>query len=207
MYHLPLLPGYGPGINVRSSAAPAAIPTPTAEDIIAPVSESVGEATTYEETYLSSSAPTRLEGFSPGTSPNADIAYTTDTDTPKLAPVELTVASAPPQRRPSPPHDPDTFGEAVFFQYGVVVFFGLDASQEDSILEDIEGAGTMIKPLKEENWEVEECHYEVCECLLSIQIMLSYTLHSTSLTSRTLVFSTTSSVSLSHSSLEQTDRP
>ena len=205
MYHLPLLPGYGPGVNVRSSAAPAAIPTPTAEDIIAPVSESVGEATTYEETYLSSSAPTRLEGFSPGTSPNADIAYTTDTETPKLAPAELTAAFVP-QRRPSPPHDPDTFGEAVFFQYGVVVFFGLDASQEHSILEDIEGAGTMIKPLKEDNWEVEECHYEVCGPASFTYAIVSYTRHSTSLISRTLAFSMISTVSLSHSSLRQTDR-
>ncbi|KAI0087339.1 hypothetical protein BDY19DRAFT_893087 [Irpex rosettiformis] len=153
MYHLPLLPGYGPGINVRSSAAPAVIPTPIA------IFEA-GDGTSYDGPYLSSSAPTQLEGFSPGTSPNADTVYATDVDTPKLTPAELSVIPAPPQRRPSPPHDTDTFGEVVFFQYGVVVFFGLDASQEHSILEDVEGAGIMSKPRLEDRWEVEECHYE-----------------------------------------------
>lgn len=161
MYHLPLLPGYGPGINVRSSAAPSTIPTPTAEDIIAPAE---GEETADEGVYFPSSAPTaQLEGFSPGTSPLNVKDYATDVETPKLAATNLPVSStaAPQQRRASPPLDPDTFGEAIFFQYGVVVFFGLDVSQEHSILEDVEGAGIMVKPLPEDRWEVEECHYEV----------------------------------------------
>ncbi|KAI0767887.1 hypothetical protein BC629DRAFT_874765 [Irpex lacteus] len=160
MYHLPLLPGYGPGINVRSSAAPSTIPTPTAEDIIAPAE---GEETADEGVYFPSSAPTaRLEGFSPGTSPLNVKDYATDVETPKLAAANLSAsaAAAPQQRRASPPLDPDTFGEAIFFQYGVVVFFGLDVSQEHSILEDVEGAGIMVKPLPEDRWEVEECHYE-----------------------------------------------
>lgn len=179
MYHLPLLPGYGPGINVRSSAAPSTIPTPTAEDIIAPAE---GEETADEGVYFPSSLPTaRLEGFSPGTSPLNVKDYATDVETPKLATADLPASSAaaPQQRRASPSLDPDTFGEAIFFQYGVVVFFGLDVSQEHSILEDVEGAGIMVKPLPEDRWEVEECHYEALhrlstylQRLLHVQIPL-----------------------------------
>jgi uncharacterized Rmd1/YagE family protein len=154
MYHLPLLPGYGPGINIRSSAAPA-IPIPTAEDVVAPVSEA--EETAYESgMYLSSSAPAHIDSFMPGTSPG----NYTDAETPRYPP-DTPISPAPPPRRSSPHHDPDMFGEAVFFQYGVVVFFGLDDSQEHSILDDIEAANIMQKPLPEDRWEVEECHYEV----------------------------------------------
>lgn len=55
----------------------------------------------------------------------------------------------------------EEFAEAVFFSYGVVVFFGLDEGQEKGILEDIDGAGIMKRKMDEEKWEVEECHYSV----------------------------------------------
>ncbi|KAI0701338.1 hypothetical protein BC835DRAFT_240829 [Cytidiella melzeri] len=155
MYHLPLLPGYGPGINIRSSAKPA-MPTPLADDSIAPVSEA--EETADEAAYFSTSATAQLNGFSPGTSPTDG--HYIDVETPRLPPPDSPVSPLPPPRRFSPLNDPETFGEAVFFQYGVVVFFGLDDSQEHSILEDVENAGIMQKPLPEERWEVEECHYE-----------------------------------------------
>jgi uncharacterized Rmd1/YagE family protein len=50
-------------------------------------------------------------------------------------------------------------GEVIFFDYGVTVFFGLTEREERDILEDCESAGTWSRSLKEEDWEVEECHY------------------------------------------------
>ena len=121
---MPLLPGYGLGINVRSSAAPAMPPTPTAEDIVAaPMSEA--EETADEGTYFPSSAPepSHLDNFSPGTSPIGYHHHMPETPVSPAPPVQ--------PRRGSPNHqDPDTFGEAVFFQYGVVVFFGVSVSAD-----------------------------------------------------------------------------
>ena len=78
--------------------------------------------------------------------------------------VQMPLSPVIPPRR-SPSHvDPDLFAEAVFFAYGVVVFFGFDEAQERGILEDVETAEIMQKPLPEERWEIEECHYEV-RCL------------------------------------------
>lgn len=129
-----------------------------------PLSEA--EETADEMAYFSSSAPANLDSFSPGTSPmGGDL---TDTETPRLQQPDTPASTAPAYKRSVPQLDPDTVGEAVFFQYGVVVFFGLDDSQEHSILEDIEAAGIMNKPLPEERWEVEECHYEVTNHLSSL---------------------------------------
>jgi uncharacterized Rmd1/YagE family protein len=50
-------------------------------------------------------------------------------------------------------------GEVVFFDYGVTVFFGLTEREERDVLEDCESAGVWSRSLKEEDWEVEECHY------------------------------------------------
>lgn len=157
MYHLPLLPGYGPGINVRSSAAPTPA-SPTADDAIPPVSEA--EETADEGAYFST-APTLSGGhsFSPSTSPIAGPVFS---DSEAALAVQLPISpSIPSFKKATPALDPDNFAEAVFFAYGVVVFFGLDESQEHSILDDVEMAETMQKPLPQERWEVEECHFEV----------------------------------------------
>jgi uncharacterized Rmd1/YagE family protein len=58
------------------------------------------------------------------------------------------------------PDEDEDIGEAVFFEYGVVVFFGLDVGQERSILDDIQGAEILRRPMDEDNWEIEECHFE-----------------------------------------------
>lgn len=157
MYHLPLLPGYGPGINVRSSALSA--PIPVTEEVIINVSEAEIEETADEssvEPPTPQSAP-ELELFTPSTSP----AVAAFSDIEAIASSLPVTPSAPPAVRRQSPVDPDIFGEAVFFQYGVVVFFGLDESQERSILDDVHGAGVMHKSMPEERWEVEACHYEV----------------------------------------------
>lgn len=52
-------------------------------------------------------------------------------------------------------------GEAVFFEYGVSVFFGFQEEDEKDIMEDCEGAGAWIRGQEEDDWEVEEFHYAV----------------------------------------------
>ncbi|KAF5357178.1 hypothetical protein D9756_006608 [Leucocoprinus leucothites] len=66
----------------------------------------------------------------------------------------------PPQPEPSPmkPTEDDIV-EVVFFEYGVVVFFGLTEGQERDILEDIENAGIMKRKINDDDWEIEECHF------------------------------------------------
>ncbi|KAF8190535.1 hypothetical protein BJ912DRAFT_1022218 [Pholiota molesta] len=74
---------------------------------------------------------------------------------------------APPFPTPSRPPLPseaskrsdDDVAEVVFFEYGVVVFFGLAEDQERDILEDIDNAGIMKRKMEEEDWEIEECHF------------------------------------------------
>lgn len=55
----------------------------------------------------------------------------------------------------------DEVAEVVFFQYGVVVFFGLEEGQEKGIIEDLDNNGILKRPVKEDDWEVEECHFTV----------------------------------------------
>jgi uncharacterized Rmd1/YagE family protein len=64
------------------------------------------------------------------------------------------------RRRKSSSHV-NQVAEAVFFSYGVSVFFGFQEREEKEIMEDCEKAGTWIRPQKEDDWEVEECHYLV----------------------------------------------
>ncbi|KAH7886839.1 hypothetical protein F5I97DRAFT_1060802 [Phlebopus sp. FC_14] len=56
-------------------------------------------------------------------------------------------------------HDPDQVAEVVFFAYGVAVFYGFSEVQERGILEDLEIAGVLKRPIREEDWEIEACHF------------------------------------------------
>lgn len=56
----------------------------------------------------------------------------------------------------------DNIAEVIFFEYGVIVFFGLDERGERDVLEDISKAGGMKRPINEDEWEIEECHFAVC---------------------------------------------
>ncbi|KAK4684568.1 required for meiotic nuclear division protein 1, partial [Tremellales sp. Uapishka_1] len=49
--------------------------------------------------------------------------------------------------------------EAVFFSYGVSVFFGFGEQEEKLIMEDCENAGVWLRGQEEDDWEVEEFHY------------------------------------------------
>ncbi|EEB87190.1 hypothetical protein MPER_15561, partial [Moniliophthora perniciosa FA553] len=79
--------------------------------------------------------------------------------TPLIDPSPSVPTTYPPQR-PDPPHLPDDGNaEVVFFEYGVVVCFGLTEDQEKSILEDVDNAGVMKRKIPEGDWEIEECHF------------------------------------------------
>jgi uncharacterized Rmd1/YagE family protein len=55
----------------------------------------------------------------------------------------------------------DRIADVVFFAYGVVVFFGLDEGQERAIVEDLNNANILKRPMREDDWEIEECHFAV----------------------------------------------
>ncbi|KAF9450288.1 DUF155-domain-containing protein [Macrolepiota fuliginosa MF-IS2] len=196
MYHLPLLPGYGPGANLRSS-----VPAPVSHGVSYLSALSEAEEDGYQGTYftqpmrrssserrdgyISSTSPVETRKLHPSTPPAASIPqldpYTpasdinievsmsssaailseaeawTDTE-PATSPnwrAQKDVEIIPPT--PGPPEDEVV--EVVFFEYGVVVFFGLTESQEKDILEDIENAGIMKRKINDDDWEIEECHF------------------------------------------------
>ena len=137
----------------HDSEAPATgIPIIQASD-----AEEVTEGAAY---FSAPSGTTGLADYMPSTSLPGGLSDT-DIEKPENPADEGPSTPRPVVRKPAPPPNPDTFAEAVFLDYGVVVFFGLDESQERSILEDVQGAGVMEKPIKESRWEIEECHYEV----------------------------------------------
>lgn len=156
MYHLPLLPGYGPSANIRSSAAPIPLkpdpiaPMSEAEDIISLPSTPSMPLTISDEALMSPPPPVdhNAEPFSP-----------TIPETPSL--------DQHPVHEQEEEEGETRFAEAVFFTYGVVVFFGLEEGQERAILEDIQNAGIMRRPMEEDRWEIEECHYAVCSLSVS----------------------------------------
>ncbi|GBE88755.1 hypothetical protein SCP_1401600 [Sparassis crispa] len=185
MYHFPLLPAYGPNLNIRSSAPPAQ--SDGAEDPEAGFSEV--EEDWYQGSYFKpSSSPTAaapaMGGFIPSTSPivtGADLVGATEIEVvPETsANADLSVDVQPKVqqdvreqrvfrrkrgdgragRKSSTAASTEDFAEAIFFEYGVVVFFGFSEEQERGILEDVEAAGALRRKLVEADWEIEQCHY------------------------------------------------
>ena len=193
MYHLPLLPGYGPDANVRSSAPPK---TNDGKSILNALSEA--EENGYQGSYFIhnneqsvaphhdgylTSSPTDTRNNTAVTTPATQEYYTStseaETDhyasaseaegltshTQDVGSSSAPSASVPVISTPSglnqPPGNDNEHAEAVFFEYGVVVFFGFTEVQEKSILEDIHNAGIVKRRISEDEWEVEECHYAV----------------------------------------------
>ncbi|KAF8625262.1 hypothetical protein AX15_005474 [Amanita polypyramis BW_CC] len=192
-YYLPLLPGYGPNANVRSSA-------PKGAPDLSHFSEA--EEIGYQGTYFSSSSR-RLRGrtthdgyissaFAPNSRnahPSSSIlspdlggpsdggASETETEVPMSAsegtlPIRIdvepytTIPEMAWEEGPSvtPPQingaeDDLGMAEAVFFEYGVVVFFGFEERHELDILEDLDNTGVMRRKFKTDDWEIEECHF------------------------------------------------
>ena len=182
MYHLPLLPGYGPAAKVRSSV-------PALSDTRRLSHMSQAEEDGYTGSY-----------FIPGGSPEQGFSHHDG----YIAAARSLTGSPPPDRRmrepeenefegesrergsllvdtpvlvqstacPPPVNEPrtpvvtgDDAAEIVFFAYGVAVFFGFDEMQEHNILEDVHGAGTLKGARAEREWEVEECHFAVCSLI------------------------------------------
>ncbi|TFK38129.1 hypothetical protein BDQ12DRAFT_684013 [Crucibulum laeve] len=206
MYHLPLLPGYGPNANIRSSA-PAK--QTAGKSFLARLSEA--EENGYQGTYFTSAAarsPTSLrEGY---ISSNSPVESRKHHPVDVVLPESLLEAASPPhpsvtvsEPEPEPPtpstadmrtpfsdidqgaqtdveqererhhaelQEADDVGlprpqmddnvvEAVFFEYGVVVFFGMSEAQERDVLEDVDNAGIMKRKVVDDDWEIEECHF------------------------------------------------
>ncbi|KIJ15894.1 hypothetical protein PAXINDRAFT_168871 [Paxillus involutus ATCC 200175] len=55
----------------------------------------------------------------------------------------------------------EPIAEVVFFEYGVTVFYGFDATQERCVIDDLTNAGIFKRMIKEDDWEVEECHFAI----------------------------------------------
>ncbi|KAI0642682.1 DUF155-domain-containing protein [Trametes meyenii] len=184
MYHLPLLPGYGPGSNIRSSAPPV---TPGHEDPSSGFSDA--EEDGYQGTYFSADhqEPTTsqpIEGFIPSASPvtathglpvNSPNEVRGAAESQVRTSQQLLVAVSTEEREHEPlksetsrpkrisrrktTSEAENFAEAVFFEYGVVVFYGFREDQELGIVEDVEFAGIMLRKIPHDDWEVEACHY------------------------------------------------
>ncbi|KZT04460.1 DUF155-domain-containing protein [Laetiporus sulphureus 93-53] len=170
MYHLPLLPGYGPQANIRSSAPPSS----DAEDPSSGFSEA--EEDGYQGTYFNnpeSSTTPPSASYIISSSPiltNADISMP---DAPLASPSVHPEIHSPQEDRAERKsrkkrskgiaNDVDAregeYAEAIFFAYGVAVFYGFSEEQERGILEDVEHAGIMRRKFVEDDWEIEECHY------------------------------------------------
>lgn len=223
MYHLPLLPGYGPNANIRSSASSR---KKIGKSPLGHLSEA--EENGYQGPYFPAhSPPAHNDGYisaspigarksrSPSSSQDTervidgdgDPGFMTDPET--ILPASRTSNANPnatdgnrrgdgdvnidpgaetdpgiyaqtwrtKKDKETPNEEPEVLkdngkekekdreediAEVVFFEYGVVVFFGLQERQEKDILEDIDKAGIIKRILNEDDWEIEECHYEVC---------------------------------------------
>lgn len=188
-----MLPGYGPNVNIRSSAPKGPPDISDAEEIgyqgtyfTSPGKHPARRANTRNG-YISSTSPVDRRDVRPSSSsfppdlegPSNSILPESETELP-LFPSEAVlfdhtdtevdvraVESAwegayhdtPPQVYKKE-EDWDT-AEAVFFEYGVAVFFGFEEGQELDILEDLENVGIMRRKLKQDDWEIEECHFAV----------------------------------------------
>ena len=175
MYHLPLLPGYSLHTNLRSSAFAT-----SSSDTDPMYQLSEAEELGYQGTYFTSNSveQRQLDGYmtgngSPVHTPLISVSYEDspqiqqpreyrdDTHAPAKAPQtpNFTRRKKRKPQKAEPPVDYSNVAEAVFFSYGVAVFFGFIENQEIGILEDLERAGVMKRKMTEDDWEVEECHF------------------------------------------------
>lgn len=153
MYHLPLLPGYDPSVNVRSSVAAK---SPGGKSFMRRLSEA--EENGYEGTYFASE--------------DGEDSFLTDGYIVSSSPSETRTSNErgehqqPRRRTRAKSVSEEKIAEVIFFSYGVIVFFGLREQQERAIIEDINTAGILTRKFGEDAWEVEECHF-VVSCLSS----------------------------------------
>jgi uncharacterized Rmd1/YagE family protein len=178
MYHLPLLPGYGPAVKVRSS-----VPAPSHTRRLSRMSQAEEDGYTgsyfipgrspergfshdgYIARSLTNSPPVERrmrdleENEVEGESRERERGFIMDT--PLVTQNPTLVPPTPVSEPRTPVAAGDDAAEIVFFAYGVVVFFGFEEMQERDILEDVHGAGAVKGVRAEGEWEIEECHYAV----------------------------------------------
>ncbi|KZS96299.1 DUF155-domain-containing protein [Sistotremastrum niveocremeum HHB9708] len=154
VYHLPLLPGYGPNTLVRSSVPPK---SPGGKTIFARMSEA--EEQGYEGMYFNEETQETeflsQDGFISGSPQTPLKPLSTPIDDP-----EHRTPPTPARKRLNTLLPNETVAEAVIFSYGVAVFFGFEEAQEKDILEDLEESGALTRRIPEDEWEIEEFHYE-----------------------------------------------
>lgn len=190
MYHLPLLPGYSPSTNIRSSAAVTkahlsrlseaeengyqgsyfATPRPRSRQESLRREDDGYVTEGREGGYVTEGSPveTRREDpphtFMFTAESEAEAGGETDVehDNPRGRDELRTPAlhQASPQRDPDPESE-EPIAEVVFFAYGVAVFYGFNETQERSIIDDLANAGIFRRMIKESDWETEECHFAV----------------------------------------------
>lgn len=114
--------------------------------------------------------PSRTIMFTPESEVEADGGFITDaageTEAEHDYPRERDHLQSPTLYQASPHRDPEPeseepIAEVVFFAYGVAVFYGFNESQERSIIDDLANAGIFRRMIKENDWEIEECHFAV----------------------------------------------
>ena len=97
--------------------------------------------------------------------PSPTLHYQTETSPPRPpAPVPHPHSHPMPRprlRRKSTVNLTGKVAEAVFFNYGVSVFFGFSEDEERDVMEDCDGAGVWMRGQQMDDWEVEEFHYTV----------------------------------------------
>ncbi|KAJ7591035.1 DUF155-domain-containing protein [Mycena floridula] len=159
IYHLPLLPGYS-NANVRSSVFLGK----AGKSMLSRLSEAEDEG--YHDSYFMDSQPPPLrDGYmtsSPVESrqfrhPGFELSSSVSDTEPESTETETTARRT---RRPQisePPPPEEDLAEVVFFEYGVVVFFGLTENEEKSILQDVENV--VVRKIIESEWEIESCHF------------------------------------------------
>ena len=112
MYHLPLLPGYDPSVNVRSSVAAK---SPGGKSFLRRLSEA--EENGYEGTYFASE--------------DGEDSFSTDGYIVSSSPLENRIPNEQSdqqrarRRTRAKSVSEEKIAEVIFFSYGVIVFFGL----------------------------------------------------------------------------------
>jgi len=148
-----------PNVNIRSSPAPTST-------LLIRMTEA--EELGYHETYFTPSSPERFsltDGYISASPPTTrGISNQNEHPTPVLSnessnPISQTGVARSPQKKLPKKEEEDRMAEVIVFDYGVVVFFGFEESQERSLLEDLDRAMICVRPRAEERWEIEVCHY------------------------------------------------
>lgn len=145
-------------LDPPSSSSASAVPLPLS-----------ATAAALEEESASTAAAASL---SLSSSPEASLATSPLLHSPGHSAASFPSDPPPPPAHPLPPLSAASkapkLAEALFFDYGVSVFFGLTEHEERQVLEDCEGAdgcwvGSLGEPgdaPEERGWEMEECHFE-----------------------------------------------